>query len=385
MPVEMALWKMTAEGPHLLNTSPLDFEKRLEDMIVNDPSLIGLPIMVLGRQVPTDYGGFVDVLGIDLEGRVHVIELKRDRTPREVVAQILDYGSWAQGLTLSEISDVFADKIGGSFDEAFAERFGIAVPDTFNADQQMTVVASELDAASDRIVEYLASRYDVPLNAVFFRHFKDAGSEYLARTWLRPPEEAEAKRSGKGGKMRPWNGRDYYVILGTVDRYNRWPVSEKYGFVSAGGGPFYTKPLHNLAPGNRVFAYVGGAGYVAVGRVTDTAQRLAGLVVDGKHVLDQPDLPAWMREQAMAAEDDMTEWIVPVTWTHKRSLADAVWKKGLFASQVTVCKLRDERTIEYVSQAFGAELNGSQHALEESAHLLPADIGDGPETQGPAA
>jgi hypothetical protein len=29
-----------------------------------------------------------------VEGRIHVIELKRDRTPREVVAQILDYGSW---------------------------------------------------------------------------------------------------------------------------------------------------------------------------------------------------------------------------------------------------------------------------------------------------
>jgi len=183
--------------------------------------------------------------------------------------------------------------------------FGVAVPDVFNADQQMTIVASELDAASDRIVEYLASRYGVPLNAVFFRHFTDAGSEYLARTWLRAPEEAEAKRSGKSGKVRPWNGRDYYVILGTVDHSNRWPVSEKYGFVSAGGGPFYTKPLRNLALGNRVFAYVGGAGYVAVGRVTGTAQRLASLVVDGRNLVDQPDVPDWMTEQASAVEDDM--------------------------------------------------------------------------------
>lgn len=234
MPVEMAMWRMTAEGPQRLETSPLDFEQRLEDMIVNDPSLIGLAIIVLGRQVLTSYGGFVDVVGVDLEGRIHVIELKRDRTPREVVAQILDYGSWAQNLTLSDISDIFADKIGGSFDEAFAEHFGVAVPDTFNADQQMTIVASELDAASERIVEYLASRYDVPLNAVFFKHFKDAESEYLARTWLRPPEDVEAKRSTKAGQVRPWNGRDYYVILGTVNRENRWPVCEKYGFVSAG-------------------------------------------------------------------------------------------------------------------------------------------------------
>jgi hypothetical protein len=62
-----------------------------------------------------------------------------------------------------------------------------------------------------------------------------------------------------------------------------------------------------------------------------------------------------MRQEAAAPDDDMAAWVVPVEWTHKRQVADAVWQKGLFASQVTVCKLRDERTIELVSQAFGVE------------------------------
>jgi hypothetical protein len=61
-----------------------------------------------------------------------------------------------------------------------------------------------------------------------------------------------------------------------------------------------------------------------------------------------------MREQA-AAEGDMGEWVVPVEWVKTRPLADAVWQKGLFASQVTVCKLRDERTIEHVCVAFGLQ------------------------------
>ncbi len=38
MPVEMAMWRMTAAGPQPLEASPLDFEQRLEDMIMNDPS-----------------------------------------------------------------------------------------------------------------------------------------------------------------------------------------------------------------------------------------------------------------------------------------------------------------------------------------------------------
>jgi hypothetical protein len=142
-----------------------------------------------------------DVLGVDVEGRIHVIELERDRTSREVVAQILDYGSWAQDLSLSEVTELYAEHQGGALDEAFVETFGSAVPDTFNADQRLTIVASELDAASDRIVTFLASRYDVPINAVFFRYFVDGESEYLARTWLRPPKEAEAGRPGSRSQL----------------------------------------------------------------------------------------------------------------------------------------------------------------------------------------
>jgi RecB family endonuclease NucS len=38
------------------------------------------------------------VLGLDSEGVLHILELKRDRTPRDVVAQALDYASWVQEL-----------------------------------------------------------------------------------------------------------------------------------------------------------------------------------------------------------------------------------------------------------------------------------------------
>lgn len=49
---------------------------------------------MLDRQVETDYGTFIDILALDGEGVRHVIELKRDKTPRDIVAQALDYGSW---------------------------------------------------------------------------------------------------------------------------------------------------------------------------------------------------------------------------------------------------------------------------------------------------
>jgi len=359
MAVHMAIWKMTDDGPVALTFSQLSQEKRLEDMIVRDPSLTGIDLLVVGRQVATAYGGFIDVLAVDADAHVHVLELKRDRTPREVVAQVLDYGSWVQGLTLDDVEAIYAAQSGSEFSEAFAERFNSPLPDVFNPAQQLTIVASQLDEASDRIVAFLAESYGVPVNAVFFRYFADGDAEFLARTWLLAPEEAETKRSSAGPatKVRAWNGRDFYVVLGTVENgTGRWDAARKYGFVGAGGGSWYSKPLRNLSPGKRVFAYVGGAGYVGVGEVTGSVVPLRDLEVplNGSlvRVVEQPDLPAPLRERALSDDEDMTEYAVPVRWLIARDADKAVTERGLFASQVTVCKLRDERTIEVVTSAF---------------------------------
>ena len=38
MPVEMAMWKMTSDGPLAIAPKKLNFEERLEELVVNDPS-----------------------------------------------------------------------------------------------------------------------------------------------------------------------------------------------------------------------------------------------------------------------------------------------------------------------------------------------------------
>lgn len=42
-------------------------------------------------------------LAVSREGDLTVIELKRDRTPRDVVAQILDYATWVATLGTKQI------------------------------------------------------------------------------------------------------------------------------------------------------------------------------------------------------------------------------------------------------------------------------------------
>jgi len=359
MPTEMAIWRITSDGPLPLDSSRLGLESTLEDMIVNDTGLLGIDLLVLGRQVETAFGGFLDLLGIDIDGRLHAIELKRDRTPRDVVGQVLDYGSWIADLTVEDLQGISVRyNDGTTFDELFVSHFGEPLPDVINIEQRFTIVAAELDTTSERLVQFLAENYNVPINAVFFRHFGDGESSYLARTWLIDPGDAEASTPRRArGKLRPWNGRDYYIIQGTAkEGIDRWSLASEYGFLSAGGGNWYSKPLRNLKEGNRVFVYVGGAGYVGVGEVTGEAIQASDAVVEiggeTKPLIEQPDIPETFKNRAISSDQDEREVVVPVRWLSKRPVSDALRVSGLFASQVTVCKLRDERTIEVLEEAF---------------------------------
>lgn len=190
MPIEFGLWRIDGEHRRLSSTR-LDQESRLEDLLEEDPNLLGRDVLIIGRQVQTTQDNFIDLLGIDADGDLHVIELKRDRTPRDVIAQALDYASWVRGLTYENIKEIHDDyNADQEFEAKFDERFSSArpeeesgAPEDINQNHTLTIVASELDAATERIIEYLSDEYNVPVNAIRFNYYEDDGREYIGRTW----------------------------------------------------------------------------------------------------------------------------------------------------------------------------------------------------------
>ena len=86
MPIQTSLWKV-GEQPEQLNISRLNTEKQLEDMIVKQPNMLSDDWMLIGRQEQTDSGARLDLIAIAPDASLVVIELKKDKTPREVVAQ----------------------------------------------------------------------------------------------------------------------------------------------------------------------------------------------------------------------------------------------------------------------------------------------------------
>lgn len=315
--------------------------------------------------MPTAYGKFIDLLALDSDGNLVVIELKRNRTPREVVAQLLDYGSWVRGLEDTDVASIFEEFLkkyypnhsGTSLDEAFCKKFGVdQMPEAVNESHELVVVASDLDDSTERIIGYLAEQYGVAINAVFLRFFKDGGTEYLSRAWLIDPGEVEVKVVEKREKL-PWNG-EFYVCFGGTNSHRSWEEARKYGFVSAGGGSWYTKSLAMLEPGARIWVNLPGSGYAGVGKVVDGVVPIDEFVVDDGSGGKVPitSLPIHAANLTTVAKDpEKAEHVVRVEWLKTVSENEAVKEKGFFGNQTSAAKPRAKRwlhTVERLKKRF---------------------------------
>jgi hypothetical protein len=356
MPMELALWRVDGQPARLAHTgAPL--ERTLEDLIERDPDILGEPLLIVGRQVSTAHGKIIDLLAIDGDAQLHAIELKRDKTPREATAQALDYGSWIQDLTYDEVADIFSRyRTEQSFEQAFTDRFGFAPPDEINSSHVLTIVASDMDAATERILTYLAG-YQVPINVAIFRYFVDAERAYLARTWLLPEVMTSEPGTHPRSTREPWNGQDWYVAFGEESGTRSWDDARRYGFVSAGGGEWYTRSLRTLPVGGRVFVYIPKAGYVGVGTIVGEARPFddAVLTVDGDDLkMTELDLVGGYRHPGGGPERD--EYIVPVAWIKTVDRSSAIQEKGMFANQNSACKLRNRFTLETLTRRFNLDV-----------------------------
>ncbi len=373
MPVELGVWRIDGQLSRV-QAVPLDLESRLEDILDTEIAIANPDWMIIGRQVITPHGGRVDLLAIDRDGNLVIVELKRNHMPRDIVTQVLDYGSWVGTLRAEDIAPIFneyrktrfPDEPTLSIDAAFCRSFGLkSIPEELNERHELVIVGSEFDADTERIVTYLSDTHGVNINAVFFRVFKDGDREYLTRAWLREPESsgsspgASTSARSASSPKGDWNG-EYYVSFGDLDDSGRsWEDAVKYGFISGGGGEFYVRTLSLLSPGDRVWVNVPGEGYVGVGEVTKPVVRIDQFLVPGPGGRDIPITEVPLKgprivESLKTAE--VPEHLVGVRWLASVPRNKAIKEKGLFGNQNTVARPRDPKrayTIERLRERFG--------------------------------
>lgn len=342
MPIRNSVWTV-GENPQSLPESRLASELVLENMIVTDSRILSEEWILIGRQERTGNGGVVDLLAVAPDGALILIELKRDRTPREVVAQSLDYACWVEKLEADDIAAIYS-RFAQDRDLAadFQKRFGQPLDEEqLNYKHEIVIVATELDPSSERIVEYLSDR-GISINVLCFQVFLHGEQQLVCRSWLLDPVETQisaATTSKRGpGAREPWNG-EFYASFGHSERRN-WDEARRYGFISAGGGSWYSNTLSLLNTGDRVWVKAPGYGFVGVGQVTGPREAITDFSISA----DGAERPATeLLEKANYHREFMDdpehrEYFVPVRWLHTVALEEAVNEIGLFGNQNTVCK-----------------------------------------------
>jgi hypothetical protein len=198
----MPLYRVNESGRFLpFEETPFpDLERVLEDWIEANPHLLlhGETIAFIGRQPRTQHGKFLDLLGVDESGACVIVELKRGETPRDVVAQALEYAAWVDTLTLEQLDDMarkyaLEHKIdASSVAEMYHHTFASTNSDeedlsfgtdhiTFNSRQRLVIVAERFSGEIEQTIRYLRTRMGFDITGLQFNIHK-AGNDKIVQT-----------------------------------------------------------------------------------------------------------------------------------------------------------------------------------------------------------
>jgi len=160
---------------------------------------------------------------------------------------------------------------------------------------------------------------------------------------------------------RPLPGFDfqnaiYYLNVGQGP-HRCWSDCRTYGFMSAGQGKRWRDQILGLNVGDLVAAFVTGAGYVGVGRVTASALpvnqfKLKGLPLN-PHSLACPNI------FENSNDLEKSEYVVRVDWieTVPEEKAYFLRRAGIFAPQRVRASLANQQvTRSFIEESFGINL-----------------------------
>jgi hypothetical protein len=183
-------------------------------------------ILVIGRQVTTNLHGFVDLLGLDRDGNVVVVELKRDRTPRDTLAQALEYASFAEQLDAEQLEAVLQKYIsdeGANLTDYHRRHFDLDAETAvaFNKEQRIVIVGQKITPEIRQTARYLCGN-GLQVTCVEFTFFETGDGKKLLTHEVVVGKEA-MKTKVSSGSLPVVTEQQF---LDSLDHFGR-PVFEK--------------------------------------------------------------------------------------------------------------------------------------------------------------
>ena len=200
----MPIFRLEDDTLFIAQETNLELESHLEDWLENSPVALIQDELILwiGRQTSAaDEEGtfFPDLLGIDAEGNLVIVELKRGRATREVVAQLLDYATWAHKLTSEQIQE-FAEDYFETRDEIVGEYFSVVFADAFdlpendelpplNRNLRLFIVAGEIPSRIIDVCRFLRNSHGMDINCIDVATFETEAGERLVNMEVKVGQE----------------------------------------------------------------------------------------------------------------------------------------------------------------------------------------------------
>jgi len=175
-------------------TEPYD----LEQWIASDSAILGPELLIIGRQVSTESGP-LDLLAVDSSGNLVIVELKRDKLPREALVQAIDYASDVASWSTEKISETCSKHTGKDLDDALTDAFPEIDLEAINLNetQRILLVGFSIEGSLERMIEWLSDSFDVNVNAIVLTYIRTEGGEELITKTAIISEEVEKKRIKK--------------------------------------------------------------------------------------------------------------------------------------------------------------------------------------------
>ncbi|MDQ3845037.1 MAG: endonuclease NucS [Bacteroidota bacterium] len=188
MATEIKTWQLINGKLTPVSSSLVDNGRKekddLEQWIKSNPEILGNDIAIIGEQVLTKSGP-LDFLGIDRSGNLVIVELKRDKLPREVLAQAIDYASDIATYEPDDLNEICQTFTGQRLSDYLTEKF----PDTnfeeisVNQTQRLLLVGFAIEEPLHRMIEWLSEKFNLAINAIVLHYVRTkSGDELLSRT-----------------------------------------------------------------------------------------------------------------------------------------------------------------------------------------------------------
>lgn len=217
MTEELKIWTVRGGGDvaPVEQASHIETENLLEETLVKNPDMLIPGLKLVGRQTPTA-GGWLDLLGVDRDGRLVVFELKRSKITREAVTQVIDYASDLEAMNGKELAEHITQRSSGggiekieNFEDWYAQHIEDLDEESQLRPVKMMLVGLGADARATRMVDFLARGVDISL--LTFHGYEHEGKTLLAKQVQAEPDLTEESRGVKESREERHRRRRHAV------------------------------------------------------------------------------------------------------------------------------------------------------------------------------